>query len=78
MRIFDGCAKFLPQVKRSVIIIKKLIYMSFLKVAERLKGELHSNSWNLTFVNKLQFPQFYDRLSLKHQKLIIARSFLGK
>ena len=20
------------------------------------KGELHSNSWNLTFVNKLQFP----------------------
>ena len=29
------------------------------------KGELHSNSWNLTFVNKLQFP-------------LILRSFVFK
>ena len=26
-------------------------------VFKGFKGELHSNSWNLTFVNKLQFPQ---------------------
>ena len=30
-----------------------------------IKGELHSNSWNLTFVNKLQFP-------------LILRSFVFK
>ena len=30
------------------------------------KGEFHSNSWNLTFVNKLKF---YDLLFLKHQKI---------
>ena len=32
---------------------------------QHLKGELHSNSWNLTFVNKLQFP-------------LILRSFVFK
>ena len=30
-----------------------------------LKGELHSNSWNLTFINKLQVP-------------LILRSFVFK
>ena len=34
-----------------------------------IKGELHSNSWNLTFVNKLQFPLILESFALKHQKI---------
>ena len=30
-----------------------------------LKGELHSNSWNLTFINKLQFPLILRSLVFK-------------
>ena len=33
-----------------------------------IKGELHSNLWNLTFINKLQFPLFYNVLFLKYKK----------
>ena len=39
------------------------IYFTYFVV---FKGELHSNSWNLTFVNKLKFC---DLLFLKHQKI---------
>ena len=43
--------------------IKQITNQS-IDTADKIKGELHSNSWNLTFVDKLQFP-----LILKHQKI---------
>ena len=33
-----------------------------------LEGELHSNSWNLTFANKLQFPLILWSFSFKASK----------
>ena len=33
-----------------------------------LEGELHSNSWNLTVINKLQFPLILQSFDLKVSK----------
>ena len=41
----------------------------FMWILLNVKGKLHSNSWNLTFVNKLQFPLILESFALKHQKI---------
>ena len=33
------------------------------------RGELHSNSWNLTFLNKIQFPLILQSFVFKASKI---------
>ena len=43
--------------------------MNLYNLLVELKRELHSNSWNSTFVNKLQFPLILQSFVLKDQKI---------